>query len=180
MGLWIALQVYLVFEACMRGDLYQLLVKEKPNISEHFVAHSVSKVYMQSSRAAWPGQVRSPRSTVVAPQQVMRPLLAIISSLHSLGIVHRDIKPENIFIDAAGQIQLGDFGLAVCKHYDRMTERVGTLDYMAPEVGEWGGVCIGPLGIHSTQEHNLVMQWRRFSQCQHQTRRQLGAVVTCW
>jgi hypothetical protein len=33
--------VYLVFEACLRGDLYQLLVKEKSNINEHFVAHSV-------------------------------------------------------------------------------------------------------------------------------------------
>jgi serine/threonine protein kinase len=82
----------------------------------------------------------------------MRPLLAIISSLHSLGIVHRDIKPENIFINTAGQIQLGDFGLAVCKHYDRMTERVGTLDYMAPEVRE-GDQCFSkPISINSLVE----------------------------
>lgn len=35
--------------------------------------------------------------------QVIRPLLGIVSALHSLGIVHRDIKPENIFINIAGK-----------------------------------------------------------------------------
>jgi serine/threonine protein kinase len=82
----------------------------------------------------------------------MRPLLAIISSLHSLGIVHRDIKPENIFINTGGQIQLGDFGLAACKHYDRMTERVGTLDYMAPEVRGGRERCCCPRRVTSPSD----------------------------
>eukprot|EP00195_Chlamydomonas_chlamydogama_P006399 CAMPEP_0202898576 /NCGR_PEP_ID=MMETSP1392-20130828/7065_1 /ASSEMBLY_ACC=CAM_ASM_000868 /TAXON_ID=225041 /ORGANISM="Chlamydomonas chlamydogama, Strain SAG 11-48b" /LENGTH=399 /DNA_ID=CAMNT_0049584547 /DNA_START=583 /DNA_END=1782 /DNA_ORIENTATION=- len=33
-----------------------------------------------------------------------------------------------------GDMQLGDFGLAAHKQHDKLVERVGTLDYMAPEV----------------------------------------------
>ena len=32
--------------------------------------------------------------------------------IHSQKIVHRDLKPENIFVDAEGNIKIGDFGLA--------------------------------------------------------------------
>lgn len=35
-----------------------------------------------------------------------------IQCLHKQGIVHRDIKPANIFLDDAGHLILGDFGLA--------------------------------------------------------------------
>lgn len=48
--------------------------------------------------------------------------------------VGRDIKPENLFISLEGELQVGDFGLAADKTVDTLTERVGTLDYMAPEV----------------------------------------------
>lgn len=58
----------------------------------------------------------------------------MLQQLHKLHVVHRDIKPENIFVTEDGEVALGDFGLAGHKFQDRMTERVGTLDYMAPEV----------------------------------------------
>lgn len=67
--------------------------------------------------------------------QVVAPLLRILVSLHALGIIHRDIKPENIFIDSGGSLVLGDFGLAINATAERPISRVGTLDYMAPEVG---------------------------------------------
>jgi serine/threonine protein kinase len=50
------------------------------------------------------------------------------------GIIHRDIKPENILMAADGAVKLGDFGLAIDSYHERPVTRVGTLDYMGPEV----------------------------------------------
>lgn len=66
--------------------------------------------------------------------QVLIPLLKVLAVLHELGIIHRDIKPENIFYDADGGMCLGDFGLAINTNTDRPISRVGTTEYMAPEV----------------------------------------------
>ncbi len=66
--------------------------------------------------------------------QVVIPLLEVLGQLHSMHIVHRDIKPENLLFDAAGDLLVGDFGLAVNQHAERPCMRMGTLDYMCPEV----------------------------------------------
>eukprot|EP00197_Chlamydomonas_leiostraca_P009524 CAMPEP_0202860068 /NCGR_PEP_ID=MMETSP1391-20130828/1933_1 /ASSEMBLY_ACC=CAM_ASM_000867 /TAXON_ID=1034604 /ORGANISM="Chlamydomonas leiostraca, Strain SAG 11-49" /LENGTH=521 /DNA_ID=CAMNT_0049539199 /DNA_START=181 /DNA_END=1746 /DNA_ORIENTATION=- len=98
--------IFLAFAPCLRGDVYQLFVKEKERgLSEHYVS-----------------------------SQVVMPLLSTLNLLHGMEIVHRDIKPENLFITLEGELQVGDFGLAADKSVDKLTERVGTLDYMAPEV----------------------------------------------
>eukprot|EP00899_Mesostigma_viride_P001013 jgi/Mesvir1/10912/Mv09829-RA.1 len=65
---------------------------------------------------------------------VLAPLLKCLQHVHERGIMHRDIKPENIFVDGAGHPRLGDFGLAINFLEEPAVERVGTLDYMAPEV----------------------------------------------
>jgi aurora kinase len=62
----------------------------------------------------------------------------VLDSLHSRGIIHRDIKPENIFFEEDGKLVLGDFGLAIDCNKDRPCSRVGTQDYMAPEVSRVG------------------------------------------
>ena len=50
-------------------------------------------------------------------------------------IIHRDIKPQNIFVSDAGLYKLGDFGIARAKTTTSTgTAKIGTYDYMAPEV----------------------------------------------
>jgi serine/threonine protein kinase len=46
----------------------------------------------------------------------------------------RDIKLENIFIDDAGKLKLGDFGLTMSMKQESAISPVGTVEYMAPEV----------------------------------------------
>jgi len=60
--------------------------------------------------------------------------------IHSQGVCHRDLKPENLLLDAAGRLKISDFGLSsVFKLKDSgktrmLTERCGSLPYVAPEV----------------------------------------------
>ena len=67
-----------------------------------------------------------------------------VSFLHSNGILHRDLKPSNCLLGADGHIRLADFG--TCKDVGcdaeslsdseirRLGTKLGTTDYMAPEV----------------------------------------------
>ncbi len=61
-----------------------------------------------------------------------------LAYIHDQGIVHRDIKPSNIFISSAGDVKLGDFGIASLEAEDEMEHAggqglLGTPAYMAPE-----------------------------------------------
>jgi calcium-dependent protein kinase len=62
-----------------------------------------------------------------------------LDATHRAGWLHRDIKPENIMFRAEGRgtdAVLIDFGMAEQRHVDprRLTGRIGTPSYMAPEV----------------------------------------------
>ncbi|MDC0295335.1 serine/threonine protein kinase [bacterium] len=75
-----------------------------------------------------------------------------VRHLHQSGVIHRDLKPANVF-DDLGTIKVGDYGLSKCiSASDRLghTDSVGTVHYMAPEVGngEYGpGVDIYAVGV---------------------------------
>ena len=97
--------IYLVQEYAEHGDLYQELSRHGGRMLEAHV------------------------SQCIVPQ-----LLDALTHLHARGILHRDIKPENIFLTGRGTLKLGDFGLAVDTTLDSPASRVGTLDYMAPEI----------------------------------------------
>lgn len=53
-----------------------------------------------------------------------------------LGIVHRDVTPSNIFVSAAGEVKLGDFGVAKLVGFEGWTVQgsiKGKLGYLSPE-----------------------------------------------
>lgn len=49
-------------------------------------------------------------------------------------ILHRDIKPQNVFISPEGDFKLGDFGVAKVSDKTSGGTKIGTYDYMAPEI----------------------------------------------
>jgi serine/threonine protein kinase len=60
-----------------------------------------------------------------------------LAYLHDRGIVHRDLKPENIFYED-GYVKIGDYGLSKIitgSRQSNQTISVGTVHYMAPEIG---------------------------------------------
>ncbi len=82
----------------------------------------------------------------------VRELAKGLSYLHERGIVHRDLKPGNIFYED-GYVKIGDYGLSkfisVSRH-SAQTSSVGTVHYMAPEVGSGHyhrGIDIYALGV---------------------------------
>jgi calcium-dependent protein kinase len=70
---------------------------------------------------------------------VMKQILGAINYSHSKNIIHRDLKPENILLETntTGDlfIKLIDFGNSnYCEKNKRLNLKVGTPQYMAPEV----------------------------------------------
>lgn len=77
--------------------------------------------------------------------RVLGQLCEGLAHIHGLGIIHRDLKPDNVFIDIAGDVKIGDFGLAtpnrtyngtsrLAGDTSDLTRSVGTAMYIAPEL----------------------------------------------
>ncbi|MBR3475394.1 MAG: leucine-rich repeat protein [Oscillospiraceae bacterium] len=73
----------------------------------------------------------------VTEEQVLRVGMDICRALvlcRKHNIVHRDIKPANIFVSENGDCKLGDFGIAKTMERTSGGTKIGTYEYMAPEV----------------------------------------------
>ncbi|DBA67828.1 hypothetical protein WJX79_008032 [Trebouxia sp. C0005] len=97
--------IYVVQEFALGGDLYAQLAQAGGYLAEDQVAC-----------------------------EVMVPVLAALGHMHDKGIMHRDIKPENLLLSEEYEVKLADFGLAINTDAQAPISRVGTLDYMAPEI----------------------------------------------
>ena len=87
--------------------------------------------------------------------------LSALVALHAAGIVHRDVKPANFLMNAAGDLVLGDFGVAMDENA-RMTRTVhqhGTMAYMAPEAMVSAKSATGKADVYSLGKvlHELLV-----------------------
>ncbi|KAH8303360.1 hypothetical protein KR059_009009, partial [Drosophila kikkawai] len=108
-----AKSVYIVMECCAGGDLAQIVQRARSQ-RRRFEERYIWRVLFQLCRALQVCHNKIPNGT----------------------ILHRDIKPANIFLDAAGNAKLGDFGLARMLRRDQSfaASFVGTPHYMSPEL----------------------------------------------
>eukprot|EP00667_Euglena_gracilis_P007786 EG_transcript_7868 len=66
--------------------------------------------------------------------KTIQQVLAGVAYMHRKGFFHRDLKPDNLLLSAAGDIKIGDFGLArEMRSAPPYTAQCGTLWYRAPE-----------------------------------------------
>ena len=98
---------------------------------QYFYAMQLFDCGSLKDRIAQYGPIPWPQTAAYADQ-----IASALQHAHNHGIIHRDLKPSNLFFDAAGNIVLGDFGIARDTHAadispDRIT--VGTYAYMSPE-----------------------------------------------
>lgn len=123
-----------------------------------------------------------PRSSLDPPtiKSFMWQLLRGIAFCHENRVLHRDLKPQNLLINSAGQLKLGDFGLARAFGIpvNTFSNEVVTLWYRAPDVllgsrtyntsiDIWSAGCImaemftgRPLFPGTTNEDQLLKIWR--------------------
>ncbi|MCD9560253.1 Calcium-dependent protein kinase 17 [Datura stramonium] len=73
-----------------------------------------------------------------AAAALLRTIVQIVHTCHSMGVIHRDLKPENFLLlnkDENAPLKATDFGLSVFyKQGDVFKDIVGSAYYIAPEV----------------------------------------------
>eukprot|EP00210_Caulerpa_lentillifera_P007307 g6984.t1 len=99
--------VHIILELCTGGELFHR-IREKKAFSEHEAA------------------------------MMLRSILLTVILCHDHYIVHSDLKPENFIFSHIGpgaSLKAIDFGISrLCQEGCFLTEFVGTLQYMAPEI----------------------------------------------
>jgi serine/threonine protein kinase len=124
----------------MRNEIFTMSNLDHPNIAKVYEAYERKRhIYLIMEYCA--GNNLCDREVSEAQAAVIvRKMLSAVANMHEHNVVHRDIKLENIMMDKPGpdgEVKIIDFGLAtryLSDEHKRMTDRVGTLYSMAPQV----------------------------------------------
>ncbi|CAK8054220.1 Stk1 family PASTA domain-containing Ser/Thr kinase [Eupransor demetentiae] len=76
---------------------------------------------------------------------IMRQILEAVQVAHQAGIIHRDLKPQNVLIDTHGQVKITDFGIAMAKESQDLTQTntvIGSVHYISPEQTRGEGASV--------------------------------------
>jgi serine/threonine protein kinase len=57
-----------------------------------------------------------------------------VDHLHKKGYAHRDLKLQNFMLDGQCELKIGDFGMVKCFEQEKLSTKLGTEEYMAPEL----------------------------------------------
>uniref|UniRef100_A0A7S0IUL1 Protein kinase domain-containing protein n=1 Tax=Calcidiscus leptoporus TaxID=127549 RepID=A0A7S0IUL1_9EUKA len=105
----------------------------------HEVINTPAKIFMVMEYAAG-GDMLTYLNTYeqlvpeVRVQELFRGMIAGLHFCHTLGVYHRDLKLENLLLHA-GQVKIGDFGMArITKSAGFCETLCGSPDYAAPEI----------------------------------------------
>lgn len=76
------------------------------------------------------------RIEATAAKKIIKRMLLALQHIHEKRIAHRDMKPENLFVDADGNVKLGDFGISERMEEDNKVSSTphGTPGYIPVEV----------------------------------------------
>lgn len=124
----------------MRNEIYTMSHLDHPNVVTVFEAYERKRhIYLIMEYCAG-GDLNGRKLTEPQAANIVDEILSAVAYLHANKVVHRDLKAENIMFDKPGEdatVKIIDFGLAtryLSDEHKRMTDKVGTVYTMAPQV----------------------------------------------